>query len=232
MDSKVEELEELEQERAEGDSDDEYTEDLRKELGEDMVKVKSCLDSHSEFSHNLELMANYMMDIRPGVPEANKLRSDAKQALDKSIKDEETIEKKVKDWKAKNRKWLRQRKKDKNKEKVDQVKTTENNSVNARWMENFARDLKPDKNLKKDGDLRAMKQWKQSMITYTGYIRKSFDLTPELYFDVFSNLCDQDMRKKLESIKGIREMGEDKIWDIIEGIWKETNPPISGDSRP
>ena len=165
MDSKVEELEELEQERAEGDSDDKYTEDLRKELGEDMVKVKSCLDSHSEFSHNLELMANYMMDIRPGVPEANQLRSDAKQALDKSIKDEETIEKKVKDWKAKNRKWLRQRKKDKNKEKVDQVKTTENNSVNARWMENFARELKPDKNLKNDGNLRAMKQWKQSMIT-------------------------------------------------------------------
>ena len=109
-----------------------------------MVKVKSCLDSHSDFSHNLELMVNYMMDIRPGVPEANKLRSDAKQALDKSIKDEETIETKVKDWKAKNRKWLRQRKKDKNKEKVDQVKTSENNSGNALWMENFARDLKPD----------------------------------------------------------------------------------------
>ena len=75
MDSKVEELEELEQEKAEGDSDDEYTEELTKGLGEDMVKVKSCLNSHSEFSHNLQLMANYMMEIRQGVPEANKLRS-------------------------------------------------------------------------------------------------------------------------------------------------------------
>ena len=46
-------------------------------------------------------MANYMMEIRQGVPEANKLRSDAKQAFEKSLKDEETIEKKVKDWTAK-----------------------------------------------------------------------------------------------------------------------------------
>ena len=68
MDSKVEELEELEQEKVEGDSDDKYTEDLRKVVGEDMVKVKSCLNSHSEFSHNLQLMANYMMEIRQGIP--------------------------------------------------------------------------------------------------------------------------------------------------------------------
>ena len=32
------------------------------------------------------------------------------------------------------------------------------------------------------------------------------------------------MRKKLESIKRVIEMGEDKLWEIIEGIWKETNP--------
>ena len=94
-------------------------------------------------------MANYMMEIRQGVPEANKLRSDAKQAFEKSIKDEETIEKKVKDWTAKNRKWLRQRKKDKSKEKGEPVKTTENNIGKANWLMNFARDLKPDKNLKK-----------------------------------------------------------------------------------
>ena len=36
MDSKVEELNELEQEKAEGDSDDKYTEELLKELREDM----------------------------------------------------------------------------------------------------------------------------------------------------------------------------------------------------
>ena len=70
----------------------------------------------------------------------------------------------------------------------------------------------------------AIRQWKQCMIRYTNYIRRDCPMTPELYFDVFSNLCDQDMRLKLESIKGVREMGEDKLWDIIEGIWKETNP--------
>ena len=36
-------------------------------------------------------------------------------------------------------------------------------------------------------------------------------LGPELYFDIFSNLCDKDMRLKLESIKGVREVGEEKL---------------------
>ena len=40
MDSKVEELNELEQEKDEGDSNDEYTEELPKELREDKVKGK------------------------------------------------------------------------------------------------------------------------------------------------------------------------------------------------
>ena len=32
------------------------------------------------------------------------------------------------------------------------------------------------------------------------------------------------MRLKLESIKGVREVGEEKLWDIIEGIYQESNP--------
>ena len=52
---------------------------------------------------------------------------------------------------------------------------------------------------------------KQSMQTYTGYIRKEFDLTPYLYYDVFMNLCEPEMRKKLDEAKGIKEMAEDKI---------------------
>ena len=30
--------------------------------------------------------------------------------------------------------------------------------------------------------------------------------------------------ENLDGIKGIKEMGEARIWDIIEGIWVETNP--------
>ena len=38
------------------------------------------------------------------------------------------------------------------------------------------------------------------------------------------NLCEPEMRKKLDGVKGIKEMGEARILDIIEGIWAETNP--------
>ena len=32
------------------------------------------------------------------------------------------------------------------------------------------------------------------------------------------------MRKKLDGVKDIKKMGEAKIWDVIEGIWVESNP--------
>merc|ERR1712215_414221 len=76
-DSKVKDLEEMEEERGEGESEDEYAEDIRKELSENMTKVKVYMEAHSEFSHNLGLMANYIMDIRPEVAvESDKLKRD------------------------------------------------------------------------------------------------------------------------------------------------------------
>ena len=86
--------------------------------------------------------------------------------------DEQAIEKKVKDWTAKNRNWLRNKRKEKKKETEESAKTTDSGGK-ARWLESFARELKPDGNLKNDGDLTAMRAWKQSMIRYTNYIRKN-----------------------------------------------------------
>ena len=88
-----------------------------------MTKVKSALASHGEFSNNLQLMCNYMMETRNNVPQASKLISDAKIAFDKSINDEQMIEKKVKDWTTKNKNWLRNKRKEKKKETG--AKTTE-----------------------------------------------------------------------------------------------------------
>ena len=123
MDQNVEELEGLEQEMEEGDSDDDYTESLRKEVGDNMNKVNSALTSHGEFSNNLQLMCKYMMETRNNVPQASKLINDAKAAFDKSINDEQAIEKKVKDWTTKNKNCLRNKRKKKKKETG--AKTTE-----------------------------------------------------------------------------------------------------------
>ena len=48
-----------------------------------------------------------------------------KTAFDKSINDEQTIEKKVKDWTAKKRNWLKNKRKEKKKETVESAKTTD-----------------------------------------------------------------------------------------------------------
>ena len=62
------------------------------------------------------------------------------------------------------------------------------------------------------------------MEKYTGYLRECADITPTLYYDLFANLCDPDMQKKLERIKGIKTMGEKKIWEEIEKIFLTSNP--------
>ena len=79
--------------------------------------------------------------------------------------------------------------------------------------------------MKNDGDLTSMRAFKQAMIRYTNYIKKNnFEMGSELYFDILANMCDKDMRLKLESINGVREAGEEKLWEIIEEIYQESNP--------
>ena len=63
-DSKVKDLQEMEEERGEDESEDEYARDIREDLSEDMKKIKVYMEAHTEFSHNLGLMASYIMDIR------------------------------------------------------------------------------------------------------------------------------------------------------------------------
>ena len=72
-------MEEIQEERADGESsEDEYSEELRKELVEDMAKIKASLEEHSELSYQMGLMCNYIMDVKPGVESCKK---DAKEAL-------------------------------------------------------------------------------------------------------------------------------------------------------
>ena len=73
---------------------------MRKELVEDMAKVKASLEEHSELSYQMGLMCNYIMDVKPGVESCKK---DAKEALEKSLKDEQSVEDKVDTWRRTNK---------------------------------------------------------------------------------------------------------------------------------
>ena len=70
-----------------------------------------------------------------------------------------------------------------------------------------------------------MKAFKAAMFTWTDYIRREgFKIDNKLYYDILANQCDKSMRLKLEAITGVREAGERKLWDIIEGIYQDSNP--------
>ena len=89
----------------------------------------------------------------------------------------------------------------------------------ARLVEKLCDNLKPNFLLSDDGNLQAKNTWRKAMEKYTGYLRECADITPTLYYDLFVNLCDADMQKKLENIKGIKTMVEKKIWEEIEKIF-------------
>ena len=125
-----------------------------------MAEVKASLKEHSELSYQMGLMCNYIMNVKSGVESCKK---DAQEALEKSLKDEQTVEDKVDTWRRTNRSWLR--KKTRAKEKGEPVKTDNPNGNRTRWLENFAKDIKPASNLKDDGDLTVMKQRKMQMQT-------------------------------------------------------------------
>ena len=148
--SNVKELMEMEAERRQDESGDEYSREIREELADDMKKIKTFMEAQTLFSHNLGLMASYIIDIRKEVPlEADHLKKDAKEELDKSTKDDKVLRDTVSSWKRDNRKWLmRPRKCEKSKERGEPSKT---NSGKDSWLENLVRDLKPTKNLRDDG---------------------------------------------------------------------------------
>ena len=120
--------------------------------------------------HNLGQMASYILDIRKEFPlDKDNLRKDVKEELDKATKDDKALKEKVSVWRRVNRTWLiKPRRKE---ESRDKGKPTKPGSGKDRWLERFARDLKPVNNLQDNGDLRA---WKPQMMTYTSYIKKEF----------------------------------------------------------
>jgi len=141
--SKVKELKEVEEERGEEESEDEDANGIHKDLLEDISKIKLQLEEHREFSHEIVFMASYIVECRPGAAtETDKIKREAKEAFKKSVKDEEGLEEKISAWRRANKKWLRNKKKDKAKEKVETVKV-DNLVGRSRWIENLARDLKP-----------------------------------------------------------------------------------------
>ena len=50
------------------------------------------------------------------------------------------------------------------------------------------------------------------------------DITPRIYYDLFLNNCDSDLQRKLESVKGLKNLGEKRIWQEVEQIYLESNP--------
>ena len=79
--------------------------------------------------------------------------------------------------------------------------------------------------MKADGDVTKMKIFKTSMFTWMNYVRREgVEITNNLYWNILANICDQTMRTKLEAVNGIEELGEVKIWELIESIYQTSNP--------
>ena len=116
-------------------------------------------------------MCGFMIETRSNLPNAPKIINEAKVALEKAEKDEQSIEKLMSDWQSKNKKWKRG-KRGKKKNKEPSTKMTDTESGNIRWLETFAKQLKSEGTLSNDGDLTNMKAFKVAMFRWTDYIKR------------------------------------------------------------
>ena len=118
--TKIEELGILEEEREEGESEDEEFLELQKDLLEDVEQMKKRVKEHFTVTHEIGCMASFIVRTRPEVPiQGDKIKEESEAARDKCKKDEVETEEKVNQWKKNNRKWLKRKKKDRGKEKVE-----------------------------------------------------------------------------------------------------------------
>ena len=78
---------------------------------EDMDQMKQQIKEHRAFSHEIRCMASFIVECRPEVAtQGDKIKEEAQEALEKSVKDEEELEEKVNAWKRANKKWLKRKK--------------------------------------------------------------------------------------------------------------------------
>ena len=102
--------------------------------------------SHTDNTHNIAQMCNYILTIMEDSPTDDKKRKDVQDEMDKARKDDKTIKEKVTEWRRINRKWIvKPKKREVVKDKGKLVKTS--GSGKDRRLETFARDLKPASNL-------------------------------------------------------------------------------------
>ena len=123
---------------------------MRDDISHNLQKVKGFVASHTDNTHNIGQMCNYILGIMKDCPTDDSHRKDVQEEMDKARRDDKAIKEKLTDWRRVNKKWLvKPKKKDVVKDKWEPVKTT--GSGKDRWLETFARDLKPANNLQDDG---------------------------------------------------------------------------------
>ena len=75
-DDKVKELEELEAERDKDDSEDELSIEVRDDISRNLQKVKGFMASHTDNTHNIAQMCNYILTIMKDSPTDDSKRKD------------------------------------------------------------------------------------------------------------------------------------------------------------
>ena len=91
MDRRIVELEELEKERDDSESD-EFVDDLWKEVGDEYVKLKSNISGHEELISQIRIMCGFIIEQRSNLPNAVKIINEAREALDKAEEAEKLTE--------------------------------------------------------------------------------------------------------------------------------------------
>ena len=92
MDRCIVQLDKLEKEGDDSEGD-EFVDDLWKEVGNEHAKVKVNMSGHEELISQIRIMCGFIIDTLSNLPNALKIKGEAREALDKAEEAEKLIEK-------------------------------------------------------------------------------------------------------------------------------------------
>ena len=92
---------------------EEYIQGLYKEIGSENNKVKSKLVEHEDLTSHTRTMCGFIINSRSNLSNAQKVKTDAIEALAQAEEAELSLEKRVSEWGTLNLKWLKGKKKNK-----------------------------------------------------------------------------------------------------------------------
>ena len=206
-------IEDIKEMEADGTTDSDYYFKRWEESNREFNRIEDLKTEHEELVSQLRLMCGYLV-----INGTEEIKRSAKASLLEIQEAENEVDKTVREFKKKNKKYLLGKNREGTTQNTNQVR-----NINLHLQ--MASKIEPEGILKKNSGLTQMREWQKQWKEWTNYLRsQGFPMTDRLYAQMLLGRCDSTMKLSLEAMDDVYNLGEKRMWERIESIYTQLNP--------